>query len=150
VLIDLAIERVAMSRAPGRRDRRRDGVKIVGTPTSAGRVAQSASSLYARNLVQLHRDRGMVDKPNKALAVNWDDELVKATALTKTAPSYIPNFQPNSSLRRAAMDHIATAVDPFVFRLSIFCLPCSSAISCVVGDPCAAYALMSVTTRSPR
>ena len=36
----------------------------------------------------------MVDKANKALAVNWDDELVKATALTKDGAVIHPNFQP--------------------------------------------------------
>ena len=53
--------------------------------------------------------------------MNWDDELVKATALTRDGAVIHPNFQPKS-LRRAAMDHIAQAVDPFVFRLSIFVL----------------------------
>ena len=54
--------------------------------------AQSASSLYARNLFSFIET--MVDKPNKALAVNWDDELVKATALTKDGAVIHPNFQP--------------------------------------------------------
>ena len=63
----------------------------------------------------------MVDKTTKALAVNWDDELVKATALTKDGAVIHPNFQPKS-LRREAMEHIAQVVDPFVFRLSIFVL----------------------------
>ena len=53
--------------------------------------------------------------------MNWDDELVKATALTKDGAVIHPNFQPKS-IRGAAMDHIAQAVDPFVFRLSIFVL----------------------------
>ena len=36
----------------------------------------------------------MIDKANKALAVNWDDELVKATALTRDGAVIHPNFQP--------------------------------------------------------
>ena len=36
----------------------------------------------------------MIDKTEKALAVNWDDELVKATALTKDGAVIHPNFQP--------------------------------------------------------
>ena len=39
-------------------------------------------------------DRTMVDKANKALAVNWDDELVKATALTRDGAVIHPDFQP--------------------------------------------------------
>ena len=35
-------------------------------------------------------------RPNKALAVNWDDELVKATALTKDGAVIHPNFQPKA------------------------------------------------------
>jgi proton-translocating NAD(P)+ transhydrogenase subunit alpha len=93
VLIDLAIERggnVEGAKPGVVVDA--DGVKIVGYTNVAGRVAQSASSLYARNLFSFIET--MVDKPNKALAVNWDDELVKATALTKDGAVIHPNFQP--------------------------------------------------------
>ena len=44
---------------------------------------------------QLHRDAWST-RPNKALAVNWDDELVKATALTKDGAVIHPNFQPKA------------------------------------------------------
>ncbi|MFL5066656.1 MAG: Re/Si-specific NAD(P)(+) transhydrogenase subunit alpha [Xanthobacteraceae bacterium] len=93
VLIDLAIERggnVEGAKPGVVVDA--DGVKIVGYTNVAGRVAQSASSLYARNLFSFIET--MIDKPNKALAVNWDDELVKATALTKDGAVIHPNFQP--------------------------------------------------------
>ena len=35
----------------------------------------------------------LVDKESKAIAVNWDDELVKATALTRDGAVVHPNFQ---------------------------------------------------------
>ncbi|MBA4037837.1 MAG: NAD(P)(+) transhydrogenase (Re/Si-specific) subunit alpha, partial [Bradyrhizobium sp.] len=95
VLIDLAIERggnVEGARPGEVVDT--DGVKIVGYTNVAGRVAQSASSLYARNLFNFIET--MFDKSNKALAVNWDDELVKATALTKDGAVIHPNFQPKT------------------------------------------------------
>src|SRR5512144_1030917 len=95
VLVDLAVERggnVEGARAGEVVDI--DGIKIVGYTNVAGRVAQSASSLYARNLFNFIET--MVDKPNKALAVNWDDELVKATALTKDGAVIHPNFQPKA------------------------------------------------------
>ena len=120
VLVDLAVERggnVEGAKAGEVADV--DGIKIVGFTNVAGRVAASASSLYARNLFNFIET--LVDKASKALAVNWDDELVKATALTKDGAVIHPNFQPKS-IRRAAMDHIAQAVDPFVFRLSVFVL----------------------------
>ena len=46
-----------------------------------GRVAASASALYARNLYTFVET--LIDKANKKIAVNWDDELVKATDLTR-------------------------------------------------------------------
>ena len=95
VLIDLAIERggnVEGAKAGEIVDA--DGVKIVGYTNVAGRVAASASSLYARNLFSFIET--MVDKASKSLAVNWDDELVKATALTKDGAVIHPNFQPKA------------------------------------------------------
>jgi NAD(P) transhydrogenase subunit alpha len=41
----------------------------------------NASSLYARNLLAFIEP--MVDKKTGALAVNWDDELVKGTLIAK-------------------------------------------------------------------
>jgi NAD(P) transhydrogenase subunit alpha len=95
VLVDLAVERggnVDGAKAGEVVDV--DGIKIVGYTNVAGRVAQSASSLYARNLFNFIET--MVDKANKTLAVNWDDELVKATALTKDGAVIHPNFQPKA------------------------------------------------------
>ena len=39
----------------------------------------------------------LVDKKTQALAVNWDDELVKATALTRDGAVIHPNFQPKTA-----------------------------------------------------
>jgi NAD(P) transhydrogenase subunit alpha len=95
VLVDLAVERggnVEGARAGEVADV--GGIKIVGYTNVAGRVAQSASSLYARNLFNFIET--MIDKANKTLAVNWDDDLVKATALTKDGAVIHPNFQPKA------------------------------------------------------
>jgi H+-translocating NAD(P) transhydrogenase subunit alpha len=95
VLVDLAIERGGnVEGARVGEIAEVDGVKIVGIPNLAGRVAASASGLYARNLFSFIET--LVDKSAKALAVNWDDELVKATALTKDGAVVHPNFQPKS------------------------------------------------------
>jgi H+-translocating NAD(P) transhydrogenase subunit alpha len=96
VLVDLAVERggnVEGAKAGEVVDI--DGVKIVGYTNVAGRVAASASSLYARNLLAFIET--MIDKASKALAVNWDDELVKATALTKDGAVIHPNFLPKGA-----------------------------------------------------
>jgi NAD(P) transhydrogenase subunit alpha len=95
VLVDLAIERGGnVEGARVGEIAEVDGVKIVGIPNLAGRVAASASGLYARNLFSFIET--LVDKSAKALAVNWDDELVKATALTRDGAVVHPNFQPKA------------------------------------------------------
>jgi NAD(P) transhydrogenase subunit alpha len=61
----------------------------------AGRLAASASGLYAKNLYNFLDI--LVDKKEKKLAVNWDDEIVKATALTRDGALVHPSFQPKSA-----------------------------------------------------
>ena len=56
------------------------GVHIVGYTNVAGRMAATASNLYARNLYAFLET--LVDKTSKALALNFSDELVSATCLT--------------------------------------------------------------------
>jgi NAD(P) transhydrogenase subunit alpha len=92
VLVDLAVERGGnVEGVTSGQTAEVNGVKIVGIPNLAGRVAASASGLYAKNLLAFVET--LVDKANKAVAVNWDDELVKATALTKDGAVVHPNFQ---------------------------------------------------------
>jgi NAD(P) transhydrogenase subunit alpha len=94
VLIDLAIERggnVAGAR-PGEIVTTPNGVKIVGHLNVPGRLAATSSSLYAKNLFAFLET--LVDKASKSLAVKWDDELVKATNITRDGAIVHPNFQP--------------------------------------------------------
>jgi H+-translocating NAD(P) transhydrogenase subunit alpha len=72
-----------------------NGVKIVGYLNVPGRLAATASSLYAKNLFAFLEI--LVDKKTQALAVNWDDEIVKATALTRDGAVIHPNFKPKSA-----------------------------------------------------
>lgn len=67
-----------------------EGVKVVGYPNMAGRVAASASALYAKNLVTFLET--MVDKDSKSLGLNRADELIKATMLTDGGEVVHPNF----------------------------------------------------------
>jgi len=71
------------------------GVKIVGYLNVPSRVAASASSLYAKNLYNFLEI--LIDKKEKKLAVNWDDEIVKATVLTRDGAVVHPNFAPKSA-----------------------------------------------------
>jgi NAD(P) transhydrogenase subunit alpha len=60
----------------------KDGVTIIGHTNMPSRVATDATPLYARNLYNFVADL-MVDKETKALNINWEDELIKGTLLTK-------------------------------------------------------------------
>jgi NAD(P) transhydrogenase subunit alpha len=71
------------------------GVKIVGYANMAGRLPASASSMYAKNLYNFLEI--LIDKKTKALAVNWDDEIVKATVLTRDGAVVHPSFQPKTA-----------------------------------------------------
>jgi H+-translocating NAD(P) transhydrogenase subunit alpha len=96
VIVDLAVERGGNCElAQAGEVVESGGVKIVGHRNVPGRIAASASSLYARNLFAFLEI--LVDKNAKALAVNWDDEIVKATALTRDGAVIHPSFAPKSA-----------------------------------------------------
>ncbi|MBD9387042.1 Re/Si-specific NAD(P)(+) transhydrogenase subunit alpha [Agrobacterium sp. AGB01] len=67
-----------------------EGVKVIGYSNVAGRVAASASLLYAKNLLTFLET--MISKETKQLALNTEDELVKATMLTHGGAVVHPNF----------------------------------------------------------
>ncbi|WP_217571306.1 Re/Si-specific NAD(P)(+) transhydrogenase subunit alpha [Mesorhizobium sp. GbtcB19] len=92
VIIDLAVERGGNveGAVPGKVVTTENGVKIVGHLNVPGRVAASASLLYAKNLYAFLET--MVDKATKQLAIKRDDELVKATMLTDGGKVVHPNF----------------------------------------------------------
>jgi NAD(P) transhydrogenase subunit alpha len=92
VIVDLAAERggnVELTE-PGKVIEH-NGVTIVGYKNVPARLATSASQLFARNLFAFLDT--MFDKKTKAFAVNWDDELVKATVLTKDGAIVHPNIK---------------------------------------------------------
>jgi proton-translocating NAD(P)+ transhydrogenase subunit alpha len=96
VIVDLAVERGGNCELakPGE-VADVNGVKIVGHLNVAGRVAASASGLYAKNLLTFLEI--LIDKKEKKLAVSWDDEIVKATLLTRDGAVVHPNFVPKSA-----------------------------------------------------
>src|SRR5476651_1079886 len=96
VLVDLAVERGGnVEGAKAGEVANVNGVKIVGFTNVAGRLAASASALYSKNLLTFLEI--LIDKKEKKLAVNWDDEIVKATALTRDGAVVHPNFQPKTA-----------------------------------------------------
>lgn len=58
-----------------------DGVKIVGYVNVPSRLATDASALYAKNLLNFVTP--LVDAETKAFKIDWGDEIITATALTR-------------------------------------------------------------------
>jgi NAD(P) transhydrogenase subunit alpha len=93
VIVDLAVERGGNCElAQAGQVVEHNGVKIVGHLNMPGRLAATASLLYAKNLYSFVET--LVDKESKTLAVKWDDELVKATCLTRDGAVVHTAFQP--------------------------------------------------------
>ncbi|MBV9519779.1 MAG: Re/Si-specific NAD(P)(+) transhydrogenase subunit alpha [Hyphomicrobiales bacterium] len=94
VLVDLAVERGGNVEGAKFDETvvTENGVKIIGHANVPGRLAASSSALYARNLFAFVET--LIDKASKSLAVKWDDELVKATLLTRDGAIVHSNFMP--------------------------------------------------------
>ncbi|ABC92368.1 NAD(P)(+) transhydrogenase (AB-specific), alpha subunit protein [Rhizobium etli CFN 42] len=91
VAVDLAVERGGnIEGAVAGEVADVEGVQVIGFANMPGRVAASASALYAKNLVTFLET--MVNKETKAVVVNLDDELVKATMLTYAGDVVHPAF----------------------------------------------------------
>lgn len=107
VLVDLAVERGGNveGAVPGQVVTTANNVKIVGHLNVPGRVAASASLLYARNLFAFVET--LVDKTTRTLAINRDDDLVKATMLTDGGKVVHPAFA-----KAAEQPHVEPAAIP--------------------------------------
>jgi NAD(P) transhydrogenase subunit alpha len=83
VIVDMAVEQggnVTKS-VPGEIIRTENGVTIMGEFNLPSRLAADASALYARNL--LNFVDLLVDKENGTLAIDWDDDIVVGSCLTR-------------------------------------------------------------------
>ena len=91
VIVDLAVERGGNVEGAVAGEIVKVGeVKIVGHLNVPGRLAASASALYARNLYAFVET--LIDKENKTIAVDWDDELASSTNLTRDGAVVHPAF----------------------------------------------------------
>ena len=96
VIIDLAVERGGNVEGAVAGEVVQVGpAKIVGHLNVAGRLAASASALYSKNLLTFVET--LIDKKEKMLAINWDDEIVKGTALTRDGAIIHPSFMPKTA-----------------------------------------------------
>ena len=92
VIVDLAVEQggnVAGAKL-GEVAVTANGVKILGVANLPARIAADASNLYARNLVNLAAL--FLDK-EKALAPDWEDEILKGALVTKDGAVVHPGLK---------------------------------------------------------
>ena len=96
VIVDLAAERGGNveGTVPGKTVE--VGVRSWGRSISRATVPVNASSLYAKNLLAFLEL--MIDKKDKSLKVNWDDEIIKGTLVAKDG-RHRPS-EPRSANRR--------------------------------------------------
>ena len=82
IVVDLAVERGGNCplSVPGKVVTHGD-VKIMGHTNVPGRLAVNASQLYAKNLMTFVDL--LIDKENGTLTIDWEDEIVTGTALTR-------------------------------------------------------------------
>jgi NAD(P) transhydrogenase subunit alpha len=82
IIVDLAAERGGNTELtkPGEIAEHKS-VRIFGLLNLPGQVPVNASSLYAKNLLAFLDP--FIDKENKTLAIDWDDELAKGTGIAR-------------------------------------------------------------------
>jgi NAD(P) transhydrogenase subunit alpha len=108
VIVDLAVEQggnVTKS-VGGEIVTTENGVIVMGHYNLPSRLAADASSLYARNLfnfVEL-----MIDKETKQLAIDWEDEIISGSCLTRDGKIVHPALLPQDE----SGDAIKPAEDP--------------------------------------
>jgi len=71
------------------------GVTLIGHANLPGRVATDASALYARNLLNFVTP--LIDRDSKALKIDWNDEIVKGTLLTRDGKVVHPALSDGAS-----------------------------------------------------
>ncbi|HVY43709.1 MAG TPA: Re/Si-specific NAD(P)(+) transhydrogenase subunit alpha [Hyphomicrobiaceae bacterium] len=72
-----------------------NGVRISGKLNLAGELPVNASSLYAKNVLTFLEL--MIDKKEKVLKVNWDDEIIKGTLVAKDGKIVHPSLLPKGA-----------------------------------------------------
>lgn len=138
VLVDLAVERGGnVEGAVAGEIAEVNGVRIVGYLNVPGRIAATASQLYARNLFAFVET--LVDKETKALKIDPEEELVKATLLTHQGRIAHPAF----AKAEAASDEAAQpAAKPKAAPK-----PRAKAAKAAAGEGAAAKPVRKTTTR---
>jgi len=97
VIVDIAAEQGGNVTAtkPGEISVTENGVTILAEYNLPSRLATDTSALYSRNLMNFIEL--MVDKDEKKLAVDWDDDIIKGTCLTRDGKIVHPALLPEDA-----------------------------------------------------
>jgi NAD(P) transhydrogenase subunit alpha len=101
VIVDLAVDNggnCALSEAG--KVVEKHGVNIVAYRNVPARLPVDTSQLYARNLLNFVTP--LIDKDKKALAIDWEDEIVKGTLVTKDGQIVHPALKDMAEQKPAA------------------------------------------------
>jgi NAD(P) transhydrogenase subunit alpha len=92
VIVDMAVESGGNCELTemGKVSLQPNGVKIVGYPNLPSRIATDASALYSRNLLSFLSL--IIDPAEKKIKIQWEDDIIKATALTQAGKLIHPLF----------------------------------------------------------
>ena len=71
------------------------GVKIVAHHNVPSRTAVDSSSLYARNLLNFVST--FVNRDTKSIDIDWDDDLIQGTLLTRDGAVVHPLLKQNGA-----------------------------------------------------
>ncbi len=96
IIVDLAVERGGNCplSEPGKTVVKH-GVTIIGDLNVAGQLSVDASALYAKNLLNFITP--LIDKETKSLKIDWADEIITGTCLTKDGQVIHPAFREGSN-----------------------------------------------------
>ena len=111
VIVDLAVETGGNCElAEAGKVVAKHGVKIVGHLNVPGRLATDASMLYANNVFNFVSL--LYDKESQALAIDWEDEIVTGTLVTKDGAIVHPALVPAGASQPALAQAAAAAAGP--------------------------------------
>ncbi len=111
VIVDLAAEQGGNVEGVKPGDiTKKGGATIIGYTNMAGRLAADASSLYAKNLYNFLVP--LINKETGALEINWQDEIIKGTALTRDGKIIHPLFGGEEAQEAVAAKAVAAQSPP--------------------------------------
>ena len=68
-----------------------NGVLVVGSKNITSEISQDASALFAKNLLNFFMI--LIDKETKEINIDWEDEIIIGTALTRNGEIIHESFK---------------------------------------------------------